>query len=227
MATPSLEVVEFATGPAPAASVIVLHGLGADGHDLVPVAQALRLAGCGDVRFIFPHAPERPVTLNGGYRMRAWYDILGLPTDGKPYAEDEAGLRASLRRIEALIAHERERGIDSRRVVLAGFSQGCAMTLLVGLRHAEPLAGLVGLSGYLPLAATTAAETAPANAAVPIFMAHGRFDPIIGVDRGRASRDALAALGHAVDWHEYPMEHSISMEEIADLDRWLTARLSR
>jgi phospholipase/carboxylesterase len=213
-----LDLLEGQTGPDPRATIIVLHGLGADGNDFVPFAQELRLGPVGPVRFIFPHAPTRPVTLNGGYVMRAWYDILGTDLVRR---EDEAGLRESQAAIEALIAREVERGVPASRIVLAGFSQGCAMTLMTGLRHAEPLAGLVGMSGYLPLAATTAQERTPASARVPIFMAHGRSDPMIALARATASRDALLALGHTVEWHEYPMPHSVCAEEVADLNRWL------
>ncbi len=221
-ATPDLECLEGATGEHPVASVIVLHGLGADGSDFVPVAEALDLSAVGAVRFVFPHAPVRPVTINGGYRMRAWYDILGTDLQRR---EDETGLRESAEAIAALIDREREHGIPANRIVLAGFSQGCAMTLMTGLRYPERLAGLAGMSGYLPLAATTAAERSEANRGVPIFLAHGREDEIVAPARGLASRDALFALGHAVEWHEYPMGHSVCPEEIADLNRWLVERL--
>jgi len=214
----ALESIDIETGKNPVASMIVLHGLGADGNDFVPICEQLELSAVGPVRFVFPHAPTRPVTINGGYVMRAWYDILGAELDKR---EDEAGLRESLAAVQALIARERARGIDASRIVLAGFSQGCAITLLTGLRHDERLAGLVGLSGYLPLAANTAAERASANRDVPIFMAHGRYDSVIPIDRAIASRDALSALGHPVEWHEYPMQHSVCMEEIADLNAWL------
>ncbi|MCW5637715.1 MAG: carboxylesterase, partial [Rubrivivax sp.] len=216
--SPELETLEGATGEHPVASVIVLHGLGADGSDFVPVAEALDLSAVGAVRFVFPHAPVRPVTINGGYRMRAWYDILGADLQRR---EDEAGLRESAQAIAALIDRERERGIAAERIVLAGFSQGCAMTLLTGLRYPERLAGLAGMSGYLPLADSTAAERSEANRAVPIFLAHGSEDEIVAPARGRASRDALAALGHVVEWHEYPMEHSVCPEEIGALNQWL------
>jgi phospholipase/carboxylesterase len=206
------------SGDAPGASLIVLHGLGADGHDFVPIAQELDLRAVGGARFVFPHAPMRPVTMNGSYVMRAWYDIAGTPQARR---EDEPGLRASGALIESLIERERERGVPASRIVLMGFSQGCAMTLLTGLRHAERLAGLVGLSGYLPLAAQTAAERSAANADVPIFLAHGRDDPMITIDRALASRDALLALGYSVEWHDYEMPHSVCMDEIADLNRWL------
>lgn len=217
-ATASLEALERPTGAAPVASVIVLHGLGADGHDFVPICDELDLSAVGAVRYVFPHAPVRPVTVNGGYRMRAWYDILGTEIDRR---EDEPGLRLSLGAVHRLIDREVERGIAPGRIVLMGFSQGCAMTLLAGLRYPERLAGLAGLSGYLPLAATTAAERHAANADVPVFLAHGSADPVIPIARGRASRDALAALGHAVDWHEYAMPHSVCAEEVVDLNRWL------
>jgi phospholipase/carboxylesterase len=214
----SLETLHLQSADAPGASLIVLHGLGADGHDFVPIAQQLELSAVGGARFVFPHAPMRPVTMNGGYVMRAWYDIAGTPQARR---EDEAGLRASQALIEALIAQERERGVPASRIVLMGFSQGCAMTLMTGLRHAERLAGLVGLSGYLPLAARTAAERSAANAGVPIFLAHGRDDPMIALDRATASRDALLALGYPVEWHDYDMPHSVCMDEIGDLNRWL------
>lgn len=210
--------IELQSGESPRASVIVLHGLGASGDDFVPVCEQLDLTDCGPVRYVLPHAPQRPVTINGGFVMPAWYDILALGGRG---AEDEAGLRASQALVETLIAREVSRGVAPERIVLAGFSQGCAMTLMTGLRHAQRLAGLVGLSGYLPLAGLTAAERAPANQDTPIFLAHGRFDPMIALARATASRDALQALGYAVEWHEYPMEHSVCLPEIADLNGFL------
>ena len=219
----SLEVIEIETAPHPTASVIVLHGLGADGNDFVPVAEELDLRPVGPVRFVLPHAPTRPVTINGGYVMRAWYDILGTDLAKR---EDEEGLRQSLTSVQALIERERDRGLKASRIVLMGFSQGCAMVLLAGLRHGERLAGLVGLSGYLPLAATTAAERNPANNDVPIFLAHGRSDTVIPIDRALASRDVLVALGYEVEWHEYPMQHSVCAQEIVDLNRWLLRVLS-
>jgi len=215
----TLEAIEHETAPSPRAAVIILHGLGADGNDFVPVAHELELAAVGAVRYVFPHAPTRPVTINGGYVMRAWYDILGL--DARELREDERGLRESQRLVEALIEREKERGIPAARIVLAGFSQGCAMTLMTGLRYRERLAGLVGLSGYLPLAATTAAERHDTNRDVPIFLAHGTGDPVIPIARARQSRDALVAMGHAVEWHEYAMPHSLCAAEIVDLNRWL------
>lgn len=213
-----LETIEAATGDHPTATIIILHGLGADGNDFVPVAQELDLGAIGDVRFVLPHAPVMPVTINNGYRMRAWYDILGTEIVDR---QDEAGLRRSLADIEALLAREKERGIPSHRIVLAGFSQGCAMALLAGVRHGERLAGIAGLSGYLPLAAATAAERSEANRATPIFLAHGTQDNVVLCRRGSESRDTLQALGYEVEWHEYPMPHSVCMEEIQDLNRWL------
>ena len=215
----TLDTIEHETATSPRAAVIILHGLGADGNDFVPVAHELDLAKVGPVRYVFPHAPTRAVTINGGYGMRAWYDILGL--DARERREDEQGLRDSQALVEALIEREKERGIAASRIVLAGFSQGCAMTLMTGLRHRERLAGLVGLSGYLPLAAKTDAERHDANRDVPIFLAHGSGDPVIPIARARQSRDALVALGHAVEWHEYAMPHTVSAAEIADLNRWL------
>ena len=213
-----LDTIDIDTGAKPATSLIVLHGLGADGNDFVPFADEIDLRAVGAVRWVFPHAPMRPVTINGGYVMRAWYDILGTESLRR---EDEAGLREARAQVEALIARERGRGVAASRIVLAGFSQGCAMTLMTGLRHAERLAGLAGLSGYLPLPADTAAERSPANADVPIFLAHGTYDPMIVLPRASASRDALRGLGYEVEWHEYAMPHSVCAEEIADLQRWL------
>jgi phospholipase/carboxylesterase len=175
------------------------------------------------VRFILPRAPVRPVTINGGYRMRAWYDILGTDLVRR---EDEAGLRESTALVHQLIDREVARGVPAHRIVLAGFSQGCAITLMAGIRHAERLAGLAGLSGYLPLAERSAAEQHPANQDTPIFMAHGKQDGVVPLARGTAARDALLALGHPVEWHEYPMEHSVCMEEVAAFNQWLQRVLS-
>ena len=214
----TLQTIEHQTGDQPTASIIVLHGLGADGNDFVPIAQELDLRAVGPVRFVFPHAPVRPVTLNGGMAMRAWYDIVGTDLTRR---EDEAGLRASAAQVQALLNREAERGIAPGRTLLMGFSQGCAMALMTGLRAPQRLAGLVGLSGYLPLAASTAAERSAANQDVPIFLAHGSQDPMVVLARGAAGRDALLALGYAVEWHQYLMPHSVCAEEIADLNRWL------
>ena len=218
-----LEVIELESGKKPTISIIVLHGLGADGTDFVPVAQELKLDPVGEVRYVFPHAPVMPVTINGGMSMRAWYDIVGTEIDRR---EDERGLRTSQAMVEALIEREIERGTEAARIVLMGFSQGCAMTLMAGLRFGQRLAGLVGLSGYLPLAAVTEAERHSANRDTPIFLAHGSADQVIPIARATASRDALKALGHPVEWHEYPMPHSVCAEEIADLNRWLLQTLA-
>jgi phospholipase/carboxylesterase len=214
----SLETLDFRTGDAPSAAIIILHGLGADANDFVPVAQQLDLRAVGDIRYVFPNAPVRPVTINGGMAMRAWYDILGLDLVRR---EDETGLRASVVDVQALIDREIAAGIPASRIVLAGFSQGCAMTLLTGLRAPQRLAGLVGMSGYLPLAAVAEAERHDANRDTPVFLAHGRSDPVVPFARGEATRDQLQALGHPVEWHEYPMQHSVCQEEIEDLEAFL------
>jgi phospholipase/carboxylesterase len=211
------EAVEIETAAAPDAAVIWLHGLGADGHDFEPVVAELRLPARLRVRFVFPHAPVRPVTINMGMRMRAWYDILQL--GGGP--EDAAGIRASQALLEALIERETRRGVAARRVVLAGFSQGGAIAMHTGLRHGERLAGILALSTYLPLAGTLVAERNPANADLPLFVAHGSQDPMIDMSCARQSRAALEALGFAVQWREYPMAHSVCGEEIADIAAWL------
>ena len=213
------DAIEIETGARCDAAVIWLHGLGADGHDFEPIVPELRLPGSLAARFVFPHAPMRPVTLNGGMRMRAWYDIISL--DGKR-EEDAAGIRASQSLVEGLVAREVARGIPVRRIVLAGFSQGGVIALQTGLRHPARLAGIMALSTYVPLAATLAAERSPANGDLPIFMAHGTQDPTIGMDKGAASRDILAALGYPVEWHTYPMPHSVCAQEIADVSAWLT-----
>ena len=218
-----LDVIEAESGDNPTATLLILHGLGADGNDFVPIAEELQLDSVGPVRFIFPHAPVMPVTINNGYRMRAWYDILGF---GEGTPEDEAGLRRSQRLVEALVTREVERGIPAGRIVLAGFSQGCAMALLTGLRQPQRLAGIVGLSGYLPLAGETAAERHPANQQTPIFLAHGTHDEIVALERAEASRDALQALGYPVEWHEYLMGHSVTPMEIEELNAWLLRVLS-
>ncbi len=219
----NLDAIELETGLDPRFAIIVLHGLGADGNDFVSIASELDLKAVGAVRYVFPHAPTRPVTVNNGYVMRAWYDILGFDLSKR---EDEQGLRESQALVEAFVARENERGVPTSRIVIAGFSQGCAMTLMTGLRHRERLAALVGMSGYLPLAATVEDERHVANHDVPIFLAHGRNDPVVSIERGRASRDALLALGHDVEWHEYAMQHSVCAQEIVDLSRFLVGRLA-
>jgi phospholipase/carboxylesterase len=201
--------------------VIWLHGLGADGHDFEPLVPMLGLPRRLAVRFVFPHAPERPVTINMGMRMRAWYDIARL--GGGP--EDSAGIRESQALLEGLVARERARGVEPGRIVLAGFSQGGAIALHTGLRHAERLAGIMALSTYLPLAGTLEAERSAANADVPIFIAHGLNDEMIGVERALASRDALEALGYAPAWHEYPMAHAVCEEEVTAIAGWLAGIL--
>ena len=218
MSNKPLETIEIETAPNPTVSVIWLHGLGADGNDFVPIVRELDLAGCPAIRFVFPHAPVMPVTINNGYMMRAWYDILGIDIANR---EDEAGLRKSQTMVEHLIAQEKARGIPASRIILAGFSQGCAMTLQTGLRHPEKLAGLLCLSGYLPLHTTLSAERHGANHETPIFLAHGRGDPIVPIDRAQKSRDMLLTLGYKVEWHDYPMPHSVCEEEIEDISAWL------
>ena len=218
-----LETIEFETAPQANASVIILHGLGADANDFVPVAQEWDLRAFGAVRFVFPNAPVMPVTINGGYRMRAWYDILGADLGQR---QDEKGLRASLALVEELIGREKERGVAANRIVLGGFSQGCAVSLLTGLRHKERLGGIIGMSGYLPLAEATEKERSDANRLTPIFLAHGSMDPVVPIAAAHASRDALRAMGYDVEWHEYPMPHSVCIEEIRDMNAWLLKALA-
>ncbi|MBS0193265.1 MAG: dienelactone hydrolase family protein [Proteobacteria bacterium] len=220
--SPFPDCIETATGPAPTWSVIFLHGLGADGNDFAPVVPQLVRPGWPAIRFVFPHAPVRPITINGGMRMRGWYDIAALDIASR---EDEAGVRASIALVDALIAREGERGVPASRIVLAGFSQGGAIALATGLRRTQPLAGIVALSTYLPIAQTSIAESTPAARTTPVFMAHGSFDPIVPVMLGQRSRDALAALGMAVEWHAYPMAHQVCPPEIAALTDWLGARI--
>jgi len=212
-----LERIELETGAAPRATVIWLHGLGADGHDFEAIVPELHLPESLPVRFIFPHAPMRPVTINMGMRMRAWYDILEMG-GGR---EDSDGLRESQGALQALIAAERARGIEPRRIVLAGFSQGGAIVLQTGLRHEERLGGILALSTYLPLAGMVEAERHSANRDLPIFMAHGSQDPMIAIGRAQRSREMLEGLGYPVEWHEYRMPHSVCPEEISDISDWL------
>jgi phospholipase/carboxylesterase len=206
--------------------VIWLHGLGADGSDFAPIVPELDLGGVGAVRFVFPHAPMRPVTINNGYVMRAWYDVAFGDLEGRTRRADEAGVRASQAEVEGLVAREKARGIAARRIVLAGFSQGGAVALVAGLRHPERLAGVMALSTYLVLAESLAAEASPANADVPVFYAHGTHDPVIPIELARASRERLVGLGYAVQWHEYPMQHSVCPEEIAAISGWLQRALA-
>ena len=222
MNTKPLETIEIATGPAPSASVIWMHGLGADGHDFEPIVPELGLPGTLQVRFIFPNAPVRPVTLNMGMAMRAWYDIIEIG-GGR---EDGEGLRASQAAIEQLIAAEVARGIPASRIVLAGFSQGGAIAFQTGLRHPQRLAGIMALSTYLPLAGTVEDERSAANRDLPVFMAHGSVDPVISISRAQQSRKMLEALGYPLEWHEYPMPHSVCPQEIADISDWLVRTLT-
>lgn len=213
-----LDTIERETGPTPTHAVIWLHGLGADGNDFVPIVPELGLDATPAVRFVFPNAPVQPVTINGGMAMRSWYDIRVVDLSRQ---EDGAGIALSAQAVQALIARENARGIPTRNIVLAGFSQGCAMTLHTGLRHPEKLAGLVGLSGYLPLIDTAAGERHTANSTTPIFLAHGLHDPVVPLARAEASRTALEQLGYSVQWHTYPMPHSVCMPEVQDIAAFL------
>jgi phospholipase/carboxylesterase len=217
----SAEGLEVETGPRPATAVIWLHGLGADGSDFVPIVPALSLHT--PVRFVFPHAPLRGVTINGGAVMRAWYDVLTLEGVRQ---EDETGIRESARRVDGLIAAEVARGVAPARVILAGFSQGGAMTVHVGLRHTARLGGLLVLSAYLPLAHAAAAEASPSGRGTPVFLAHGTQDPLIPLARARMAREALVALGCPVEYREYPIGHTVSDAEIRDLAGWLARRIA-
>ncbi len=216
--------IELESAPLPLCSVIWLHGLGADGNDFASIVPQLDLRGCPPIRFIFPHAPSMPVTINGGYMMPAWYDILGANLVDR---QDAVGIQKSEKAIVALIEQEVARGIPYERIVLAGFSQGCAMALHTGLRLPHRLAGIMALSGYLPLASQFAAERHTANAKTPVFMAHGTQDPVVILKRGEDSRDALQALGHTVQWHTYPMPHSVHPQEIADIAAFLKQVLGK
>jgi phospholipase/carboxylesterase len=200
------------------ATVVLLHGLGADGFDFVPIVEELRLPEALAVRFVFPHAPLRPVTVNAGYVMRAWYDIKAFTPEGRA---DAAGLAESVERVNAYLEQEVARGMPAARIVLAGFSQGGAVALSAGLRFRERLAGLLGLSTYLPFPARLAADKSGANAGVPILMCHGRMDPVVPVAMGIEARDVLSAHGYAVEWHEYPIEHEVCAAELAETARWL------
>src|SRR5712692_4580499 len=210
--------VELETGAAPTASVIWLHGLGADGHDFVPIVPELALASAPAVRFVFPHAPYRPVTVNAGTVMRAWYDIVA---SNHTTHLDAAGIRASEKILHSLIQRELERGIVANRIVLAGFSQGGAVVLHTGLRFPQRLGGILALSTYLPLHDTVRAELHPANADVPVFMAHGTEDPVIPLPLGQVSYQLMKTLGLPITWHTYPMGHSVSPQEIMDIGKWL------
>ena len=213
-----LEAIEIETAASPTCSIVWMHGLGADGHDFVDIVPELGLPARPGVRFVFPHAPMRPVTINAGYVMRAWYDIRD---DGGTRREDPAGVRASQKSIEALLEREKARGVPARSIVLAGFSQGGAMALHTALRYGERLAGIMALSCSLPLADTLGAEASPANRDVPIFMAHGTHDPMIPMARAMRAREILSGLGYRLELHEYPMPHSVCLEEVRDISAWL------
>ena len=216
------DAVVLAPATPASASVIWLHGLGADGNDFVPIVPELKLPAVPGIRFVFPHAPVRPVTLNMGMHMRAWFDIKTLTAEGRA---DEAGLRDSIGRLGALIAAERALGIGSKRIVIAGFSQGAALALHGALRHPEPLGGILALSCYLPLQAVIASELVEANRQTPILMCHGQYDPVLPLALGVAACNWLRAAGYRVEWKEYPMQHQVCGPEIQDVAAWLRARL--
>ena len=217
-----MDAIEIESGANPQAAIIWLHGLGADGHDFEPIVPELGLPV--PVRFVFPHAPRRSVTINGGYVMRAWYDILGFDAAAQ---EDAAGIRASAAAVTQLIDREVDRGMPAQRIVLAGFSQGGAIAFHTAFREPRPLRGVLALSTYLPLAGTLAAERTAANAGVPIFMAHGDADPVLPLALGERSRSVLEGLGYNVDWHVYPMPHAVCPAEVAAIGRWLAALAAR
>ncbi len=222
-----LETIELETRPNPTAAVIWMHGLGADGNDFVPIVNELELSGAPAIRFIFPHAPMMPVTINNGHVMRAWYDVsMGDLQTGAKRA-DETGVRQSQAQIGALISREADRKIPVKKIVLAGFSQGGAIALHSGLRYPEKLAGVMALSCYLPCADSFATEAAPANTQTPLFIAHGTQDPVVPYAMGKHSRDLLLKSGYAVEWREYPMPHSVCLEEVRDIGAWLTSVLQR
>lgn len=218
-----LETVEQQTRPRPAWTVLWLHGLGADGHDFAPIVPELLRADWPGIRFVFPHAPVRPVTINGGVPMRAWYDIRDLSIDQRA---DEGGLRVSMAEVDALIARERDRGVPSSRLLLVGFSQGGALALASGLRREAGVAGIACLSGYLPLGDRTATEITPAGRATPVFLGHGRQDPVVSVGLGTRTRAALEGLGMAVTWRDYAMGHSVCADEVRDLGDWMALRFA-
>lgn len=215
---PLLECIETETGPDPTHAVIWLHGLGADGSDFAPLVPQLQSSNKPAIRFVFPHAPVRPITVNNGFAMRAWYDIFSSDLIRR---EDETGIRASQQAIEALIARENSRGIPTEKIVLAGFSQGCALTLHTGLRLNQKLAAMIGLSGYLPLADSLATERDSSNQDTPIFLAHGTLDPVVNFSRAEATRRVLTDLGYPVTWKTYAMPHAVCPQEIMDITRFL------
>lgn len=218
-----LDTVEICTGPAPTAAVVWLHGLGADGHDFEPLVPHLDWPGAPDIRYVFPHAPVRPVTINSGMTMRAWYDIVSLSTDRN---QDEQGIQQSVAQAWSLVARERERGIEPGRIVVAGFSQGGAIALQLALRYPDRLAGLIALSTYLLLPDRLRDEASPANRDLPIFMAHGTADPVVPLHLGRAGADWLRNAAYPLEWHQYAMPHAVCPEEITDLAAWLKSRFS-
>ncbi len=220
-----LETIEIETAPNPTAAVIWLHGLGADGNDFAPMVPELGLGNAPAIRFIFPHAPMMPVTINNGYVMRAWYDVSYGDLEGKSRQADEKGVRASQAEIEKLIARETARGVAADKIVIAGFSQGGAIALHTGLRHTDKLAGIMALSTYLPVAQTLPAEAAAANRRIPLFYAHGTHDQVIPIAMAEASRKVLNETGYIVEWHSYPMQHSVCIEEIRDISAWLQSVL--
>ena len=221
-----LETIELETGPNPTAAVIWMHGLGADGNDFVPIVNELDLSGAPSIRFIFPHAPAIPVTINNGYVMRAWYDVSPGDLESGTKRADEKGVRKSQAEIGQLIAREVERKILSKNIVLAGFSQGGAIALQTALRYPDKLAGVMALSCYLPCADSFAAEAAPANAKTPVLIAHGTQDPVVPYAMGKNSNDVLVKAGYAVQWREYPLPHSVCLEEVRDIGTWLTSALT-
>ena len=220
----TFETIEL--GSEPNATVIWLHGLGADGFDFLPIVPQLGLTNDANIRFIFPHAPAMPITMNGGYIMPAWYDLYSLNVrDADTHPQDEAGIQQSAKRIQQLIQQENACGISNERVLLIGFSQGAAMTLYTGLTIGKPLAGLAALSGYLPLHTTVEQWLNPASKQTPVFMAHGKQDPVVLYEYGKASAELLTQLGYQVAWHEYNMEHSVCPDETRAIGQWITSRL--
>ena len=216
-----LETIEIETGDNPTASIIWIHGLGADGNDFVPVVNELDLTGVPATRFVFPHAPMRAVTINNGSVMRAWYDVSFGDLEGKSRRPDGVGIHESQEQINALVEREEKRGVATGKIVLAGFSQGGAIALQTGLRYPQKLAGIMALSTYLPLGDTLPAEAAPANKSTPLFMAHGVYDPVVPLVMGAGSMTYLTGLGYTVEWKQYPMQHSVCAEEIGDIGEWL------
>jgi len=219
-----LETIETTTGPNPKFSVIWLHGLGADGHDFASIVPELVRREWPALRFVFPHAPVMPITINNGHAMRAWYDIVSF--DFSKVREDGPGVRRSIVDIEALVARERDRGVPAGRIFLAGFSQGGALALAAGVRREQPFLGVIALSAYLPLTAETAAEATPKGLTTPVFMAHGSQDPVVPEPVGKRSAEHLRSLGMSVDWKRYPMPHSVCAQEISDLGDWMSERFA-